>query len=220
MISVFIDGVSHDFIPLKDFRAQFGLPETFSISWFQPKDFTGLGSIRHANSELMHVRQALLETLPDGMPPAGWSSLSVSLQMAFRHLLFEVNPQIGLKPEEIDYAVNGLGQVCYLLMQHCTSARMRGQPLPSFNDIHHLWLEGSVIVWPKTYGYEWDDNVWGVQVIEYAYGRIGMAVSTPQGIFAVLDRIYTCPAEGFMTLLLRDIVERILDLMQQAAAPQ
>ncbi len=220
MISITIDGTAHDFIALKDFRAQLGLPESFSIAWFQPKDFTGLGSIKGANSELAYVRQALLETLPDGFPPSGWSSLSVTLQIAFRRLLVEVNPHIGLKPEEIDYAVNGLGQVCYLLFQRCTHARMRGQPLPTFDEVHHEWLMSSVIVSPKIYGYPQGDEVWGVRVIEYAYGRVGMAVITPQGIFAVMDRQYTCPAENFMTLLLRDVVQHILDIMNGATLPR
>src|SRR5690606_27910761 len=135
----------HDFIALKDFRAQFGLPESFSIAWFQPKDFTGLGSIKGANSELAYVRQALLETLPDGFPPAGWSSLSVTLQIAFRRLLVEVNPNIVLKRDVIDYAVNRLVQVCYLLFQRCTHARMPGRPLPSFDKSHHDLLLSSVI---------------------------------------------------------------------------
>jgi hypothetical protein len=50
-----------------------------------------------------------------------------------------------------------------------------------------------------------------VQVLNHAYGRTGLKVDTGEKIYYLVDSIYTCPAEGYMAVLLADLGNLIQD---------
>ena len=60
-MQLLIEGELRQFVPIKNFRQQFDLPDAFGISMFEPKDYTGLGQIDSAGPELNVVRRAVLD---------------------------------------------------------------------------------------------------------------------------------------------------------------
>jgi hypothetical protein len=216
-----IGGKEREFFPIREFRALFGLSPSFGVSLFQTKDYPVTGSIKNAGEELRSLHRALVDAIPDHMPASGWSSLSVTLQILFRNLLDEINPSVGLKRSEMDFAVNGLGQLCHMLMYACVQARMRGERLPSADAVYQRWLNTTVMVLPEVYPYIHQGHSWRIRVVQYAYGRVGLIVVTDAGaVFYVHDNELSCPAEHFMGTLLRDVAARIIEAMEQSLREQ
>ncbi|PJF21213.1 MAG: hypothetical protein CUN56_12240 [Phototrophicales bacterium] len=191
-------------IPLRQFRAQHNLPETFSVEFFEPKDYTGLADIRHAAPQLNQLRQMVLNVCPKSL------TLETINQLAqtFRAALEKYNPSIGLKPVEIDYAVAGFSDVLQAFLYACLRANAEKMPPPAFDTVYQTWLNDSQRVAAREFPY----NDWIVQIIHNAYGRVGLLVRFPDGrSIAVADNTLACPAERFTFHLLQEIVEQLTE---------
>jgi hypothetical protein len=58
MMKLLIDGISHTFMPIRAFRTAHNLPPEFGVALFEPKDYTGLGSINRAGAEERRARDS------------------------------------------------------------------------------------------------------------------------------------------------------------------
>ena len=207
----------HEFIPVKTFRAQHDLPALFGVELFAPKDFVGLGRIDHAGSELNVVRQAVLDAIPAGLTLAGWLEFLPDLARLFQNKLDEINPQVGLKSVEIEYAVSGFQDVCQSFIYALIRAQAAGGPLPTFGQVYQEWLDDSVTISNMVHHYIHQGEMWAVQVVSHAYGRSGLMIWTNADTHYVHDTAIACPAEGFTFMLLRDVAGFI---SQSAGSPQ
>jgi hypothetical protein len=152
------------------------------------------------------VQAVLLVSVPSGVPPQGWMAWTLELQMLFRRLLVEINPVVGLHPDEIDYAVAGLGDVCQTYLYERMTPNSTGKS--DFERVYRRWLSRTVER-SHLFSYAHNEDRWYVQILRHAYGRFGMIVITSQGTYYLLDTALGCPAEGFMYGLLREIAGRI-----------
>ena len=127
-MQLLIDGELQRFEPIKNFRESFDLPEDFGIATFEPKDYTGLGRVDTAGAELNIVRRAVLDAIPTEMPLHEWLQYLPHLSRLFDNKLHEVNPEIGLKSVEIEYAVSGFEDVIQSMVYAMIRARAEGDP--------------------------------------------------------------------------------------------
>jgi hypothetical protein len=208
-----IDNQPREFVSLRTFREAHGLPAAFGMTLFKSKNYEGLGRIDGSGTELQAVRDAMLDAMPQTQPKEGWFGLTMALQLLFRRKLIEVNEQIGLKHSEIDYAVNGLGEVCQAIIYGAISAILKGQPPPAFEDVYNRWLSSTVLLSRVLYRYPHRGEVWQIQPVQNAYGRVGMVVHTPSATHYVHDTRLSCPAEGFMVSLLHEMAARLTPLI-------
>src|SRR5688572_4986781 len=148
-----IDGIERAFIPVKVFRKQHELPETFGVHQFEPKDFTGLAALDNAGAELNLLRQTLLDTLPEYLTPVELLPFFDLLQQRFDELLNSINEKVGLKPEEIEFAVAGFGDVNRMLTYALIRAQKAGSPQPNFSALYQDWLSNSVRISSSVHEY-------------------------------------------------------------------
>ena len=205
-----IDGQDHEFIDLKTFQSQHGLDADFGVATFEPKDTTGLGQIDGAGPEMNTLFTRTLAHLPDNLSLMAWLDFIPSLQAHFSDELEAINPRIGLRPPEIEFAVAGLGDVCRAVIYALIYAHAQQSEPPDFDHIYRNWLYSTVRMAATTHPYEHHDTQWTAQVISHAYGRIGLRIDTGAAHHYVLDHRLACPAENFMERLLRKITEHIL----------
>jgi hypothetical protein len=209
-----IDGVERDFIPIKDLRARFDLPPTFGVAHFQPKDYTGLGSIDRAGAELNAVRASVLAAIPDEIKPSQLLTFVTELQSFFLNELYAVNPRVHLKDVEIEFAAAGFSDMTNAFAYALLRSTLANQPAPAFESVYRDWLNQTVRVASSVYEYPHGDQVWGVQVIAHAYGRIGLMIQASDELFFTYDPSLACPAEGFMTNLLSEVCARIVSILK------
>jgi hypothetical protein len=209
-MQLFIDGAACEFVPIKSFRAEYNLPPAFSVALFEPKDYAGLGRIDRAGSELNDVRRAVLDALPERLSINAWLTFLPQLEALFRDKLVKINAQVGLREVEIDFAVAGFGDVCRALLYALLRARAENRPIPTFIQVYAEWLNSTIRVSQAVYIYEHEDEKWRVQIVNHAYGRIGICVQTGSMIHYVHDGVYGCPAEGYMVALLTDVAAVIV----------
>ncbi|MFN8374841.1 MAG: hypothetical protein U0694_18420 [Anaerolineae bacterium] len=203
-----IDGQPRSFISLKDFRAEQHLPPDFTVSLFEPKDYTGLGSIERAGAELNSVRQALLNAVPPRITQeALLTTLLPHLERLFENQLYAINPQVGLKDAEIGFAVSGLADVCRAWCYALIRARIDRAAAPDFQRVYAQWLNGSIRVSQTRHRYQ----TWQIQVLTHAYGRFGLVIHADETDYYVYDPSLACPAEGYMMNLLYDVINSITE---------
>lgn len=205
-----VEGSEREFTPIREFRAAFGLPPTFCVNTFEPKDFSGLGSLERAGERLNEVRRAVLDFLPERMPLQGWFHFLPALSRHFETQLYQINDQVGLRPMEIGFAVSGFADVCQAYVYALVRVRTVDPTAlpPSFESVYYAWLNDSVRVSALNYPYPHQDQVWSVRIVTYAYGRVGMIVQEGEHRHYVVDTSLACPAEGFMMHLLREVIAR------------
>lgn len=196
-----LDGIAHEFMPIKTFREMHELPSDFAIALFEPKDYSGLGRIDGAGVELNSVRAAVIAALPTRQTPQGWLGLIPELTRVFRERLYAINERVNLRDVEIDFAVAGFSDVCYAVVY----TLLRGSA-PPFEAIYGAWLDSTARVSQTIHPY----RDWQVRIVTHAYGRAGMIVSAGAETFYVQDSALACPAEGFMAALLGEVANRIL----------
>lgn len=201
-----IEGVPRDFEPIRAFRAAYNLPPDFGVALFEPKDYSGLGSIDGAGAELNGVRAAVLAANPDRLPLLGWLAFIPQLTSLFTAQLNQINSKVRLHDVEIEFAAAGFADVC----QAVVYALLRGNP-PPFEAIYGAWLDQTARVSQTVHAYA----AWRVQIVTHAYGRAGMiidtgnSVDTGDAMHYVADSALGCPAEGYMASLLADVAEKI-----------
>jgi hypothetical protein len=200
-----IDGQPRAFIPIKQFRAEHGLPPEFGVALFEPKAWEGLGRIDRAGAELNRVRSAVLVALPASASPSGWLALLPDLSRLFEDNLREINPQVGLKDVEIAFAVGGFSDVCQAMAYALLRAKAAGEPAPAFHAVYAGWLDSTARVFSHIHTYTHNGESWRVQIVAHAYGRAGLVAQTPSATYYVYDPALGCPAEGFMAALLAEV---------------
>ncbi|MAS36513.1 MAG: hypothetical protein CL610_21090 [Anaerolineaceae bacterium] len=218
-MQLLIEGELRQFVPIKNFRQQFDLPDAFGISMFEPKDYTGLGQIDSAGPELNVVRRAVLDAIPTEMPLQEWLAYLPHLTRLFESKLHEVNPEIGLKQVEVEFAVSGFQNICQGLIYAMIQARAAGEPMPEFQRVYADWLNSTVRISSTVHSYVHKGETWAVQIVNTAYGRNGLIVWTEAQTHYLHDSSLACPAEGFMQTLLNEVATRIL-LATDAAPPE
>ncbi len=199
-MQITIDDQLTIFTPLRDFRAAQNLPTTFGVAHFEAKDYAGLGHIDGAGAALNSLSAAVINALPARITTAALLPLMVDLTERFRAELTRINPDVGLREPEIEFAVAGFGDVCnayaYALLRDRAA---------DFHAVYREWLADSVRVFSSIYPYEHREEQWQVRVVAHAYGRFGLLIETPREMVAVYDPALACPAEGFMAALLTDV---------------
>lgn len=204
-----LEGEVCSFTPVKVFRAEHGLPATFGVTLFEPKDFTGLGSIDGAGAQLNTVREAVLNAMPARMNAADWLTFLPQLTALFKNELYRINDAVKLHDVEIDFAAGGFGDVCQAFAYALLRARAENKPTPAFETVYADWLNSTARISQTVYTYTHHQQEWRIRIVTHAYGRAGMIVTTPETTYYVHDASIGCPAEGFMAALLKDVVERI-----------
>jgi hypothetical protein len=208
-----IYGQPQTFTPLRDFRAAHVLPPDFGVSRFEPKSYDGLGRIDSAGAELNSARQAVIGLVKSvGQPedPTIWLKMSPVLRDFFQRQLESINSQVGLRPPEVEFAVAGFGDVTEAVIWALLRARATKSAAPPFAAIYAEWLNNTVRVSQTTHEYAHGGERWGVQMVNNAYGRVGMYISAGDTVYCVADSGLTCPAEGFMQSLLAEVSAYIL----------
>jgi len=208
MTSLHIDGQQRELIDIRDFRAAHNLPKTFGVPHFEPKQYDGLGSIDHAGSALNSVREAVLKSIPSALTVPDLLPFFNDLAGTFRRELQAVNDHVGLREEEIMFAVNGFDAVNHKVL--FALVRDAKNP-PKFSELYQSWLDESVRVSQQVHEYVHQGAAWQVNVLNNAYGRVGLRVETGDGLYYVRDEALSCPAAGFMYGLLHGVYERVAE---------
>lgn len=202
-------------ISVQEFRAVHKLPDDFGLAMFAPKNFANLGSIDRAGDALHQLRERVIEHIPVQTPPHGWIAFGLQLQLHFHRLLSEINPLVGLRSSEIEYASAGFGDVIQAYLHALLKAHVTGQSMPDFRMIYHQWLGHSVLVSSVSFRYEYQEQPWTVRLVKNNYGLTGMVIDTQASTYYVNDPVYLCPAAGFMTRLLQDCARRLEAVIEQ-----
>lgn len=216
-MELFLAGQNQQFESIKTFRARFRLPISFGVAFFEPENEAEFSSIERVGWELQVVQRILLERIPAHMPDEGWTSLVDTLPALFGRLLYQINPKLRLKPQEIEQAVRGLREICHLTLHTCFQALMQGASLPGADAVYRQWLNSSARILPAIHSYPHEDQIWLVGIVRHAYGRVGLVVDTADELHYVHDNRCACPAEPFMESLLYEVIQRIISAVEGAA---
>ncbi|MFZ4815054.1 MAG: hypothetical protein ACOYL5_11010 [Phototrophicaceae bacterium] len=208
-MQLIIENTPQTFIPLRDFRAQFGLPESFGLAGFQPKPPEGLASLDAAGDALSTVQAATLDAWPQGVPPAEWLTHVPPLTTRFEAALMAINARVGLREQEIAYAVDGFSDVIGAAAFALLRAHLTHTPAPTADTIYADWLQATVML-GTPFEIEHHGATWELRAVHHAYGRVGLQITTPQRIYYVSDKALACPAEGFMAGLLKAAVAAMI----------
>lgn len=216
-MQLMLDDRPREFMPIRAFRDTYQLPDSFGVNYFEPKNYTGLGSIEGAHRQLHDLRQAMLNHLPATVHIGDLLFLKDQLQALFETYLKGINAAIGLQIVEIDFAVAGFGDVLetwvYALVGHRSQSFT---PPPNFEDIYQAWLNSTVRLSQTMHPYENNGDLWRVQIVNHVYGRAGLRVETADGVQYVEDGRLACPTENFMHHLLVEITTRLMNALQWA----
>jgi hypothetical protein len=194
------------FIPIRQYRQLYSLPDAFSVSLFAPKDFAGLGHIDSAGAALNATRTEVLRSVPAVLRLPDALEVIASLTSCFETALYAINDQVGLHDVEIEFASGGFSDICHAWWYATLAAA--GQHPPSFATIYRGWLASTCSTAPAS-PYSHEDETWQVEVVYHAYGRMGLCVRRGDETDWVRDASLGCPAEGFMFTLMNDVCEAL-----------
>ncbi len=205
-----VEGVLQPLVAIAAFREAHGLPADFGVTCFESKDWDGLGRIDAGGQALKHLRDGVLGCVPSYLPFERLPDTLRTLREIFHTQLEAVNGQIGLKQAEIEFASSGFNDMLQTAFYAWTRARLAKAPLPPFEDVYRTWLNDSVRVSSTVHPYAHRGALWQVRVLNTIYGRAGLAVTLGDGhTVYVLDSVLSCPAEGFMVHLLKQIYKKL-----------
>lgn len=205
-----VEGESHDFTDLKPFREAHHLPSDFGVATFEPKDYTNLARIDTAGGDLNDLREAVLASVPSAVILGDLFTVTNALTDRFRDELTRINPRVNLKQVELDFAVAGFGDVCQAFLYDRLRARSGNDTPQPFITVYRHWLDDTVRVSQRVHEYTHQGATWHVQIINTAYGRLGMRIRMgDDDAVYVRDASLACPAEGFMLTLLTDVAARL-----------
>jgi hypothetical protein len=204
-----IDGISYEFIELKAYREIHELPYDFNIALFEPKSYVDLGSIEGVGPILVAMKEAVFTQLPHYSTPHQWLIHEASLRDLFCDELLRVNDQVRLRPAEVDFAVNGFGDVCSKWIYALIYAYSTKTAPPPFADIYQQWLDDGVRIAQTAYPYIHQGVEWQIQVVWNAYGRVGLKIQRDEKVDYVSDNRLACPAERLMQGILTEVASQI-----------
>lgn len=202
-----IEGVKRDFIPIKTYMSTHNLPVSFGVSYFEPKNYEGLGSIHRAESgaALNGLTDSLLVATPAGLSAQTWLGRLSGLARQFERLLTDINPHIGLQTVEIEFAAAGFED----MLRHYLYAWIRQGSPPDFATAYADWLCSTTRVTTPSHPYRHGGQTWQIQIVSHAYGRVGLIVHRADGVDYVYDNRLACPAERFMEGLLAQVAAKM-----------
>ncbi len=208
-IRLHIDGQARTLTDIRSFRTEHDLPETFGVNHFEPKDYTELGTLENAGSNLTRLRQRVLDAIPRRAELLDLFDLPGHVASAFERGLHKINDEVGLRQSEINFARSNFEDILRTISFDVVRAnRTREQP-STFAAIYHEWLFQTVRVSSKAHRYNVHDDEWLVQIINHAFGRVGLRVRISDQTTYVFDPSLACPAEGFTVGLLRTACHHI-----------
>ncbi|GAB4413754.1 MAG: hypothetical protein Fur0044_08210 [Anaerolineae bacterium] len=200
-----IDGQRQNFISLPTFRSQWGLPPEFALAHFEPKEWQGLGSLDGSREALPIVRQRVLAAIPQAVHLTELIPQVQALTDCFHRELAAINPQIGLREVEVEFAVAGFADVmqsvAYNLIQLSHTYRHDPAQIKNhfdFSALYQNWLDASVRVSATIHTYLHQDVAYQIQIIYNAYGRVGLKVAAAGEVYYVFDPALACPAANYM----------------------
>jgi hypothetical protein len=212
-------------IDIHSFREMYHLAAEFSITHYETKDYSGLARIQAGSPALNILRVVTLANIPNRVDWSGLLALINHLSHHFRTTLEGVNDTVGLKPVEMDFAVAGFEDVCRAFCY----ALIRSKSLKTqvdFAQVYSDWLSSTMRLTQTTFSYTYTQmtaaslplsETWQIQVVNNAYGRMGLLVTTPSETVIVRDHTYACPAEGFMYTLLSQVAARIQEALARVS---
>lgn len=211
-----INNQNRTLIPIQTFRAQWGLPDSFQMVYFESKEWKGLGSLEGAGPALATVRQRMIQAVPSQVTISSLLSAVDDLSYIFRHELGAANVRIGLRSVEVDFAVSGfydvLQAVAYRLAElyhtHRNDLTQLGHSF-DFPNIYQTWLDNSVQVSTTTHTYKHNDTQFKVRIIYNIYGHIGLEVETANELHYVVDMSLACPASSYMYELCSQVAQAL-----------
>jgi hypothetical protein len=155
------------------------------------------------------LRRGMIKALPHTFTLTEALAVADTLQAVFLNGLYGINDLIGLQIVEVEYAVAGFGDV----MQNWMYALIRSQSAkssqPPFQQIYGEWLDGSTRLSQQVHNYNHDGATWHINIINNAYGRVGLRVKRGANVDYVQDGVYACPAEGYMAALLEELTGQL-----------
>lgn len=208
-IQLSINGNPQVFIPIKVFRTRHNLPETFSLNTLQPKTRPDLAKIDRAGPLLIEVRDRLLAAMPTVTSPTDWLAIIPQIAVRFEAELYRINADVGLREEEIAFAVNGFTDVLSAMAFAIIRAKLTHHTMPVFEAVYHQWLDDSLSI-GGAIQYPHQNTIWTLRIITNAYGRIGLEVNTTQATYYVLDKSLACPVDGYMMQLLQKLTHHMI----------
>jgi hypothetical protein len=204
-----INGQSLAFTDIREYRAQFDLPDDFCVAWFEPKDYAGLGSVEKAGAALNRVRSAALFAIPLAIKLNDLMTVVSQLSAVFQDNLYAVNDQARLRDVEVDFAVAGFADVCRDWAFALIKSDVDKSAPPIFAEIYGSWLGSTVRISTRQHEYAHLGAILRVQIVNHAYGRVGLSVTMGDHTHYVWDSSLACPAEGYMLALLDEVCERL-----------
>jgi hypothetical protein len=208
-VKLSIGGQSFAFTDIRAFRAQFDLPDDFGVAWFEPKDYIGLGSVDKAGAALNQVRAAALIAIPLAIKLTELITVVSQLSVIFQDNLYAVNDQALLRDVEVDFAVSGFADVCRDWAFALIKSNADQSSPPVFAEIYGSWLGSTVRISTRQHEDAHLGAILRVQIVNHAYGRVGLSVIVGDHTHYLLDSSLACPAEGYMLALLGEVCERL-----------
>lgn len=208
-MDIIINHQRYTLTPIRQFRAEYQLPDDFGVGLFEPKDFTGMASIDGAGDALKTLRQTVLERLSSSKPDLLNSDFWEYDIGLFYHTLKKVNDAIGLKDAEIDFAFSGYVDMLNTWFADYFRAKQTKTPPTPFDTLYDEWVANSGRRSERIHLYQYNGADWHIRILNNIYGRVGLQVDMPDKTVYIHDPIYQCPAEGFMRHLLREVVQKL-----------
>jgi hypothetical protein len=208
-VKLLIGGQSFAFTDIREYRAQFDLPDDFCVASFEPKDYAGLGSVDKAGAALNQVRAAALIAIPLAIKLNELITVVSQLSVIFQDNLYAVNDQALLRDVEVDFAVSGFADVCRDWAFSLIKSNTDKSAPPIFAEIYGSWLGSTVRISTRQHEYAHLGAILRVQIVNHAYGRVGLSVTMGDHTHYVWDSSLACPAEGYMLTLLGEVCERL-----------
>ncbi len=191
-------------LSLRKFREQWGLPNEFSIEYFEPKTWT-VGQLDASGKTLQQIRSRVVECVPNRLPPDQLLSQPEKLSKTFYAHLRQANDEIGLTSEQLDFAVDGLENFLWDVVYELIRLSHLGGATTSqietafdFNALYQKWLHSSNEIFAKPYIYEHQGKQLVINMMANVYGRMGMQIKIEEEIYEVADFSLGCPAANYM----------------------
>jgi len=194
---------------IRAFRTHLRLPENWGVTTFEPKDFSGLAHLEGASDAMHTLETTLLNAVPHAIAYANLLSVYDVLNAMFKAALLKANPQIGLRPPEVAFAVAGFGDACRAYAYEVLRAHAQKHPLPVWQVVYDDWLLQTKVTATVPYTYTHEGTGWQVFITHTVYGRRGLFVKTPENEYDVEDTSISCPAEAWMGRLLTQVNQLI-----------
>ncbi len=216
-----LNGALRDFLPLATFRAQWCLPDDFSLARFAPKGWAGLGSLEHGGAGLARIRQIVISAVPAAIPLNRLRDQALALSGLFFSQLQLANADIGLRDLEVDFAAAGFQDVLEATaMRLIQLSHLHQRDLThiqshfDFEAVYQGWLDASARVHEQAHPYAHHNTNLTVRVAHNPYGRIGLEVMVNDETFYVADPALACPAAGYMYELGADVSRAICQALR------